>query len=81
MIPYEQINQALNGHGAKFASLGLLKPVIKDGVAYVDEKQWEALCARIVPGERRRPDWLECQPERDNPITSALRRLGARFTR
>ena len=48
MIPYEDVDRALNGHGAKFASLGLLKPIIRDGVAYIDERQWEALCARIV---------------------------------
>ncbi|MGO9199266.1 MAG: hypothetical protein ACLQM8_01845 [Limisphaerales bacterium] len=96
MIPYEDVDRALNGHGAKFASLGLLKPIIRDGVAYIDERQWEALCARIVPGERRHAsDWAELPERRSmlrlahsrqgpvprgNSVLNALRRFG-RFRR
>jgi hypothetical protein len=97
MIPWQDIDNALGGHGAKFASLGLLRPVVKDGAAYVEESEWLAFQSRMgVPTSQRPRDWAEAPASRPaalipsrgysqrtgNQILDWLRQVGgARFKR
>jgi hypothetical protein len=82
MIPWQSIDIALGGHAAKFVSLGLLHPVNKGGLLYVDETEWEAFQARIGgarPASRAK-DWMpEGGGGGGSAILGALRHLGARI--
>ena len=65
MIAWAEITLALNGHGQKFVTLGLLHPLCIKGQWAVAEPEWEALARQLRAPERTQP-------------ANGLHRLGAR---